>query len=243
MSEQHYIYRIVRDESPESPREWDNPGKMVCFHWRRNLGDESPRCSPDEYLSRLACEADPKLADTLEWLEERGLDERYKQAVGRSLGRNYLFRELFLYEHSGLSMSSGTFEYPCDSSIFCFIYVAKDKIRQEYGFKVLTKAREQRILGYLEDEVKTYDDFLTGQVYGYRIFEVPEGADPEELSEEEIEDLEEVDSLWSIYGEDYAEQEAKASVAYFEEHHAERMFERRQAEFREAGQQDLPLAA
>ena len=239
MSEQHYVYRIVRDEDPESPRDWDNLGKMVCFHLRRDLGDESPRCSPDEYLSRLACEADPKLADTLEWLEERGLDERYNRAVGRSLERNYLFRELFLYEHSGMSLSSGPFEYPCDSSIFGFIYVAKDKIRQEYGFKVLTKAREQRILGYLDGEVETSDEFLTGQAYGYRVFEVPDGAVPEELGE----DLEEVASLWGIYREDYAEQEAKASVAYFEEHHAERLFKRKQAEFRAAGQQELALAA
>lgn len=243
MSEQHYVYKIEFDDTPDSPREWDNLGKMVCFHSRRDLGDESPRCDPDGYLSNLACEADPKLADTLEWLEERGLEERYRKAVGRSLERNYLIRELFLYEHSGLSMSSGTFEYPCDSSIFGIIYVAKAKIRQEYGFKVITKDREQQILGYLDREVETYDEFLTGQVYGYRIFELPEGVDPEELSDEELEELEEVDSLWGIYGEDYAEQVAKESVAYFEEHHAERLFKREQAEFREAGQQELDLAA
>ena len=241
MSEQHYVYKIVLDEEPESPREWDNLGKMVCFHSRRDLGDESPKCDPDGYLSNLACEADPKLADTLEWLEERGMEERYRKAVGRSLERNYLIRELFLYEHSGLSMSSGTFEYPCDSSIFGFIYVAKAKIRQEYGFKVITKDREQQILGYLDSEVETFDQYLTGQVYGYRIFEVPEGVDPEELSDEEVEELEEVGSLWGIYGEDCAEQEAKESVAYFEEHHAELMFKRKQAEFRAAGQLELAV--
>jgi hypothetical protein len=26
------ILRIFADENPESPREWDNFGKMICFH-------------------------------------------------------------------------------------------------------------------------------------------------------------------------------------------------------------------
>ena len=235
----HYVYKIEYDQDPESPREWSNLGKMVCFHPRHNLGDEQPKCDPDEYLRNLACAADPQLADTLEWLEERGLEERYRKAVERSLERNYLFLELYLWDHSGLSMSSGPFEYPCDSSIFGIIYISRAKVREEYGIKRFTKFWEEKIKGYLALEVKTYDEFLTGQVYGYRIFEVPEGVNPDKLSEA----LEEVDSLWGIYGEDYAEQEARESVAYFEEHYAELMFKRRQAEYREAGQMELALAA
>lgn len=31
---------IHADENPESPRDWDNMGKMVCFHSRYELGDK-----------------------------------------------------------------------------------------------------------------------------------------------------------------------------------------------------------
>ena len=32
--------KIYADELAESPREWDNLGKMCCFHKRYNLGDK-----------------------------------------------------------------------------------------------------------------------------------------------------------------------------------------------------------
>lgn len=239
MSEQHYIYKIVRDEDPESPRDWDNLGTMCCWHRRYNLGDVQPKCDPDEYLRNLACAADPKLADTLEWLEERGMEERYRKAVERSLERNYLFLECFLYDHSGLSMSTGGFSCPWDSGQVGIIYVSKAKVREEYGIKKVTKAWADKIRGYLDQEVQVYDQYLTGDVWGFQVFEVPEGVDPEE----EIEALEEVESCFGFFGEDAAEEEAKANLAYYEEHHAERLFERQQAEFREAGQLELPLAA
>ena len=76
-------------------------------------------------------------------------------------------------------------------------------------------------------------------MWGFQVFEVPEGVDPEE----EIDELEEVESCFGFFGEEDAEEEAKANLAYYEEHYAELMFNRQQAEFRAAGQLELPLAA
>ena len=45
--------RIERDESPESPREWDNLGTMACWHRRYNLGDEQPEESPTDFVASL----------------------------------------------------------------------------------------------------------------------------------------------------------------------------------------------
>ena len=86
-----------------------------------------------------------------------------------------------------------------------------------------------------------YDQYLTGDVWGFQVFEVPEGVDPEDLSEEEIEALEEVESCYGFFGEDAALEEAKSNLAYYEEHHAELMFKRKQAEFRAAGQLELAV--
>lgn len=35
--------RVIRDDHPESPRDWDNLGTMTCWHSRYNLGDEEPK--------------------------------------------------------------------------------------------------------------------------------------------------------------------------------------------------------
>jgi hypothetical protein len=45
--------RILPDESPESPREWDNLGSMACWHNRYTLGDEQPREEPREFRAAL----------------------------------------------------------------------------------------------------------------------------------------------------------------------------------------------
>lgn len=253
MSEQHYVYRIVRDEYPESPRDWDNLGVMACWSRRYSLGDVQPKVDIQDYLADLIGWDDDRQQAVYDYWFNRadGSDEerhttarnKLEERIKEEFDKQFIGLELYLWDHSGLSMSSGPFEYPCDSSIFGIIYISRAKAREEFHLKRITRVWEDRIKGYLKGEVETFDQYLTGQVYGYRIFEVPEGVNPEELSEEEIEALEEVESCYGFYGEKDAEEEAKSNLAYFEEHHAERLFERQQAEYREAGQMELPLAA
>jgi hypothetical protein len=45
---------VVRDQHPESPREWDNLGVMACWHRRYTLGDVQPREAPVEWLEANA---------------------------------------------------------------------------------------------------------------------------------------------------------------------------------------------
>lgn len=53
---------IVRyDEDAESPREWDNLGKMVCFHGRYDLGDEHDYSGPKDFLLNLLLEHENEL--------------------------------------------------------------------------------------------------------------------------------------------------------------------------------------
>lgn len=248
MSE-HYVYQIVRDEDPESPRDFDSLGTMACWHRRYSLGDEHPRTDPEEYIASLIGWDDDKQQSVYDYWLGRGKGSgtyteihegariKLQERIKEEFDKQFINLPVYLMDHSGLSVSTGGFSCPWDSGQLGLIYVSKEKVRQEYGIKHVSKAWEDKIRGYLDQEVQVYDQYLTGDVWGYRIFEVPEGVDPEE----EIEALEEVDSLWGIYGEEYAEQEAKESVASFEEHYAERMFKRKQAEFREAGQLELAV--
>ena len=155
-------------------------------------------------------------------------------------------------------MSTGRFSCPWDSGQVGFIYVSREKVRKEYGWKVITKEREERIYEILRGEVEVYDQYLTGQVYGYIVFEAPNLEDNpdilEDLGLEEVpedwqeveEDLgtdlcEEVDSCWGFYGEESAREEAESSVKYREEHHGQVLIERQQEEARKAGQLELSL--
>ena len=153
------ILKVIRDDCPESPRDWDNLGTMYCEHSRYTLGDKDAE--------------DPR--------DEDG-----------NLPKDILFLPLYLYDHSGVTMSTSPFSCPWDSGCVGIIYVTKEKVKQEYGWKVLTKARKEKILQSLENEVTVYDQYLTGDVYGFQVVEY----DKEDGYEQEV------DSCWGFYGSD-----------------------------------------
>lgn len=171
-----YRVRIYHDETPESPREWDNLGTMVCWHRRYNLGDVQLK---DEYNGDIQL-----LRETLE---------------GKDVA---LYLPLFLYDHSGITMSTGSFGDPWDSGQVGYIYVTRETMRKEYGKRITAKRLERAEL-VLRGEVETYDQFLTGQVYGYEV-KGPDG----ELA----------DSCWGFYGLEYTIEEATAAAENAEKH-------------------------
>lgn len=88
---------------------------------------------------------------------------------------------LYVYEHSGITMSTGGFSCPWDSGQVGYIYITKDKAISEYG----PDYDVGKLESYLKSEVQTFDYYLTGQVYGYEIID-PDG--------------ECVDSCWGFLG-------------------------------------------
>lgn len=136
-----YEIKIFRDDdSPESPREWDNLGEMVCFHSNYTLGDK-----------------------------HKYTQEELVKIIKR---KDVIALPLFLYDHSGITMSTGKsypFDCPWDSGQVGYIFVTYENIKKEYSKKRVSKALRQKIEKYLEGEVETYDNYITGNVYGYRI--------------------------------------------------------------------------
>jgi len=187
-----HVIRIYQDTTPGNPRtEWDNLGHMVCNHRRYNLGDEerSKQVRWDEFDSWAAIEK------TLRWAG----------AV--------VILPLYLYDHSGITMRCTPFSCGWDSGQVGFIFVTEEDIKKEYG--KVTKENIATAKRVLEGEVKSYDDYLTGNVYGYRVFEGDEVED----------DLDEVDSCWGFYGDwdgkEYgALQEARGAVRGILKHDA-----------------------
>jgi hypothetical protein len=138
--------KIVADSDPMNPRtEYDNLGKMVCCHKSYAMGDKHSYHSSD-YNSWDAFLADiEKQEGPIVWLP------------------------IFMYDHSGQTINTTGFSDPWDSGQLGFIYVTKAKLREEYSWKVINKKRLEQAKQYLIGEVETYDDYLTGNVYGYEV--------------------------------------------------------------------------
>jgi hypothetical protein len=150
--------RILYDEDGPNPRkDCDQAGHMICFHRNYNLGDDH----------HYSIEGAKKLADRI-----------IAQGDGVVL-------PLYLYDHSGITMSTSAFSCPWDSGQVGFIYMTKDDIRKNWGVKHVTKKLLQQATDLLISEVKEYDFHLTGQCYGF-IVEAPDG--------------EELDSCWGFLG-------------------------------------------
>ena len=146
-SDSHKVV-IERDDDPINPREWDNLGRMVCAHRRYNLGDENA-----EHLSRYS-----------DW------DDYFKNVILEDSSiETVVALPLYLYDHSGITMSTTPFTSRWDSGQVGWIYAYEDDFKDIPNAYVdgqfdLDKARD-----ILKSEVTVYDQYLRGDVYSYTL--------------------------------------------------------------------------
>lgn len=170
---------ILWDEDAESPREWENLGKMVCWHPRYKLGDRHGFIDPEEF-ERF-------------WTEDGGGGVRLP---------------LFLMDHSGLSMSCSDFGDPWDSGQVGWIYISPTDLAKKYGPTIGSdwyekyhpgKTVEQIAAECLRGEVRVYDQYLRGEVYGFVLVSTePNGDDGFGAF---VGNNEVIDSCWGFYGD------------------------------------------
>jgi hypothetical protein len=153
---------IFADNDPQNPREDENLSTMVCLHNRYSLGDKHSY-KQDDYNS---------------W-------DEMKEAIIKK-EKTAIILPLYLYDHSGITIRTTPFGDRWDSGQVGFVFISKEKIRTEYGVKRITKFLIDRVTFYIKSEVKTYDQYLTGDVYGFKL----------------LENGEETDSCWGFFGSD-----------------------------------------
>lgn len=163
--------KILHDEDPTSPREFDNLGIMVCFHGRYDLGDKHDLCQDDfEGWEHLCI---------------------YLQ---RQCGARYIL-PVYMLDHSGLALSTGPFSCGWDSGQVGFIYTTEEKMKEigtppEHVEECL-KAEVELYGTYLNGECYGYviedqDGEEVGSCWGFYGHK-----DAEESGKEELEALEE----------------------------------------------------
>lgn len=106
------------------------------------------------------------------------------------LEKSVVILPLYLYDHSGITMSTGSFNDPWDSGQVGWIYCTKEHAEKELNTK--GKGWKQAAIDCLESEVQTYDYYIMGDVYGFTI---------EEQTDSEADEWEETDSCWGFIGD------------------------------------------
>ena len=166
----NHIIEIHYDMHPESPREWDNITELHCSHKRYTLGDKQ-----FNYPTGQDC-----------------ID-----VANKAMKQGDVVLPLYMYDHSGITISLNPFSCPWDSGQVGFVIIRKEKLLQEFGYKKFTQALKDKALKLAQGEVDTYDKYLRNEVYGYVIDDHG-------------------DSCWGYYDIEDAVSEAKGIVEHSE---------------------------
>ena len=209
---QIYRVRAESDDLPDSPREWCNVATMVCHHRDYILGDEGGESDAID-----AIRASRDYRD--KWEESDSYEFTFKgetrdcfdfgnpsdvwQAI--QLCSDIISQPLYLYDHSGISISTSSFSCPWDSGQVGFAFVTYAKIREEQSCKIVTAKGRNWAAQRIDSETRVYGQYLTGQVFGFIVQVATEwesesychATGEREAIASEWEDL---DSCWGYYG-------------------------------------------
>jgi len=165
---------VFHDTDPQNPRtDFDSPyGTMACFHRRYELGDKGHGLNADHFE---------------DWDEIREFILNELKAI--------ICMPLYLYDHSGLTISTKPFSCGWDSGQVGFIYVTQAQAA-EYGVPATVEGLENLLNGLL-GAVEEYDCYLRGECFGFRVMKRVHGKDDE---------WEEEESCWGFLGEKWAKE-------------------------------------
>ena len=96
---------------------------------------------------------------------------------------DYIHLPVYAYIHGGVALSTGQFSCQWDSGQSGIVYVSKQKIRENFMVKRISKNTLKKAYDLLRSEVSECSKVLNGEVYGFVL---------------ENENGEEIDSCWGF---------------------------------------------
>jgi hypothetical protein len=161
--------QITQSDHDCNPRkDNDNVGTIAYNHSRYELGEE-------------------KISDPIDWLIDKlGITEesveRYANSNGYQFYSNevkefledkflteFIGHKLYLYDHSGITISTSPFGCRWDSGQVGYIYCTKERVVKEWGNKICTKEVKEQALKYLQSEIDEFDAYIRGEVYDFQV--------------------------------------------------------------------------
>lgn len=195
-----YLLKIVGDDSPENPREFlESIGRMVTVrNTRYNLGDFQVE-NPIEFICE---ELD---IDTVEEIYDEDsktscYEEKDMEVIMNEISEKAFIYPLYLYDHSGLSLTIGSPSIACrwDTSKVGYIYCSIEDARDNLIVNENETLREC-VEKILKSEVKIYSEYLDGDSVGYTLESKVTCSACNHIHYELI------DSCFNFYGTDYEE--------------------------------------
>ena len=162
---------VRRDDDPTSPREFDgNLGSIVCFD-RIWYGDRHEFKDKDEFLKArlIAHFGDEEKAEAFwDQMEQEYLCDPEKvrdDHILEELSKDHIILPVYLYRHSGDTVSTEPFSDPWDSGQIGWIYAEYAMVRLQFGdVNDYTIPLAKQLL---ENEVATWNDYIMGENYAY----------------------------------------------------------------------------
>ena len=137
---------VSYDEYTDSPREWDNLSKLALKHSRYNLPNETDINLNDiESLSELV-------------------------DIVNSMYDIKVLKFVSMYDHSGVSLSIHDIDdIPSgfDNSLIGIAFIENNEEIKEY----YADTTDEKLTEYLYNEVKTYSQYLNGEVYRFDVID------------------------------------------------------------------------
>ena len=143
----NYNLFVGWDDDPCDPRQdWDNMGTMACFHRRYDFGDHDHGINSDDFNG---------------WNQMENFIRLKLKAV--------VCLPIYLFDHSGQTISTEPFSCQWDSGQIGFIFATKEQIRGWCGTRRVTKKVLAQAVEILTSEVKDYDTFIKGNFYRWDV--------------------------------------------------------------------------
>ena len=165
--EKLFFMTAERDNDPLDPRE-DYNSCTICYVCNRYLGSS-------KYDNDMDFADGEALNDYLTELKDRGTE--------------FVPVPLYAYVHSGITISTGSFNDPWDSGCFGVAICTKEQVVNAYGNDT---DWQQHAKDIIEGEIETYDKFLTGDIYLYTVYEY----------DKDTQDWDIVDTCGGFYSDD-----------------------------------------
>lgn len=129
---------VKYDENPESPRSMDNVCVFHVAHSNYSFGDKNYSDS-----------------------------ESIKAAEAKAKRDGDLVLPLYMYDHSGITISLSPFSCKWDSGQVGFVQVPRKKFVEEFGKKIFTPKLKAKAKEWAINETETLDKYIRGEMFGY----------------------------------------------------------------------------
>lgn len=189
-----YKVYIEQDHDPINPRtDYDHVGVMYCEHRRYDLGDKGAEDAFEEvevydldgvsltedernYAIDMFGEIVSDLLNEWETVEEKAEADRLQDIYNELYDLDYVERRqlrsdvrialpIYLYDHSGITISHGDFGDRWDSGCVGVHYITHEAAAREW----LEGVTDEQLEKVLEYELEAYDHYLQGNVWCFMI--------------------------------------------------------------------------